>query len=165
MYAIRSYYAVPAEVEPDSSHLVVLVHKVEAALNSSEIQQAEQWTLVSPDYVATISSTSQDIINENSALAEFSTRITSYNVCYTKLLRPNPFNPSTTITYALPIQSPVVIKIYDLTGQEVITLVDEVKEAGTYEINFDALNFSSGVYIYQMRAGDFSSVKKMSVLK
>jgi len=78
---------------------------------------------------------------------------------------PNPFNPSTKITYALPIQSPVVIKIYDLTGQEVITLVDEVKEAGTYEINFDALNFSSGVYIYQMRAGDFSSVKKMSVLK
>jgi len=78
---------------------------------------------------------------------------------------PNPFNPSTKITYALPTQSPVVIKVYDLTGQEVITLVDEVKEAGTYEINFDALNFSSGVYIYQMRAGDFSSVKKMSILK
>jgi len=70
-------YTVPAEVEPDSSHLVVLVHKVEAALNSSEIQQAEQWTLVSPDYVATISSTSQDIINENSALAEFSTVVRS----------------------------------------------------------------------------------------
>jgi hypothetical protein len=78
---------------------------------------------------------------------------------------PNPFNPSTKITYALPSQSPVVIKVYDLTGQEVITLVDEVKEAGTYEINFNALNFSSGVYIYQMRAGDFSSVKKMSILK
>jgi hypothetical protein len=78
---------------------------------------------------------------------------------------PNPFNPSTKITYALPNQSSVVIKIYDLTGQEVITLVDEVKEAGTYEINFDALNFSSGVYFYQMRAGDFSSVKKMSILK
>jgi hypothetical protein len=78
---------------------------------------------------------------------------------------PNPFNPSTKITYALPSQSPVVIKVYDLTGQEVITLVDEVKEAGTYEINFDALNFSSGVYIYQMRAGDFTSVKKMSILK
>lgn len=78
---------------------------------------------------------------------------------------PNPFNPSTKITYALPTQSPVVIKVYDLTGQEVITLVDEVKEAGTYEINFDALNFSSGVYIYEMRAGEFSSVKKMSILK
>jgi hypothetical protein len=78
---------------------------------------------------------------------------------------PNPFNPTTKITYALPSQSPVLIKVYDLTGQEVITLVDEVKEAGTYEINFDALNFSSGVYIYQMRAGDFSSVKKMSILK
>jgi hypothetical protein len=78
---------------------------------------------------------------------------------------PNPFNPSTKITYALPTQSPVLIKVYDLTGQEVITLVDEVKEAGTYEINFEALNFASGVYIYQMRAGDFSSVKKMSILK
>jgi hypothetical protein len=78
---------------------------------------------------------------------------------------PNPFNPSTKITYALPTQRPVVIKVYDLTGQEVITLVDEVKEAGTYEINFDAVNYSSGVYIYQMSAGDFSSVKKMSILK
>jgi hypothetical protein len=78
---------------------------------------------------------------------------------------PNPFNPTTKITYAVPKQSPVLIKVFDLTGQEVITLVDEVKEAGTYEINFDALNFSSGVYIYQMRAGDFSSVKKMSILK
>ena len=78
---------------------------------------------------------------------------------------PNPFNPSTKIVYALPTQSPVVIKIYDLTGQEIATLVNEVKEAGTYEITFDALNFSSGVYIYQMRSGNFSSVKKMSVLK
>jgi hypothetical protein len=78
---------------------------------------------------------------------------------------PNPFNPSTKITYALPNQSPVVIKVYDLTGQEVITLVDEVKEAGTYEINFDALNFSSGVYIYRMIAGSFVQVKKMSLLK
>ena len=78
---------------------------------------------------------------------------------------PNPFNPTTKITYALPSQSPVLIKVYDLTGQEVLILVDEVKEAGIYEINFDALNFSSGVYFYQMRAGDFSSVRKMSILK
>jgi len=70
-------YTVPAEIEPDSSHLVVLVHKVQGGLSSSEIQQAEEWTLVSPDYVATISSTSEDIISENSALAEFSTVVKS----------------------------------------------------------------------------------------
>ena len=73
-------YTVPAEIEPDSSHLVVIVNKVEAALNSGEIQQAEQWTLVSPDYVATISSTSQDIIGENSGTAEFSTVVRSDGV-------------------------------------------------------------------------------------
>jgi hypothetical protein len=78
---------------------------------------------------------------------------------------PNPFNPNTRISYAVPEISPVTIKVYDLTGQEVAVLVNEVKEAGTYELNFDASNLASGVYIYRMIAGDFSSVKKMSVLK
>jgi len=78
---------------------------------------------------------------------------------------PNPFNPSTTIKYAVPKTSLVNIKVYDLTGQEVATLVNEMKETGTYEMKFDARNLASGVYIYRMIAGDFSSVKKMNVLK
>jgi len=78
---------------------------------------------------------------------------------------PNPFNPETKIVYAVPKQSPVTIKVYDLTGQEVATLVNEAKEPGTYNVTFNATNLSSGIYIYQMRAGEFSSVKKMSVLK
>ena len=78
---------------------------------------------------------------------------------------PNPFNPSTRISYAVPETSPVTIKVYDLTGQEVAVLVNEVKEAGTYELIFDARNFASGVYIYRMIAGDFSSVRKMNLLK
>jgi hypothetical protein len=78
---------------------------------------------------------------------------------------PNPFNPSTTIKYAVPKTSSVSIKVYDLTGQEIATLVNEVKEAGTYELKFYASNLASGVYIYRMIAGDFSSVKKMNVLK
>jgi Secretion system C-terminal sorting domain len=78
---------------------------------------------------------------------------------------PNPFNPSTTIKYAVPKTSLVSLKIYDLTGQEVAVLVNEVKEAGTHELNFDASNLASGVYFYIMIAGDFSSVKKMNLLK
>ena len=78
---------------------------------------------------------------------------------------PNPFNPSTTISYALPETSPVSIRIYDLTGQLIAVLVNEVKEAGNYELKFDASKLASGVYIYRMIAGDFSSVKKMNVLK
>ena len=78
---------------------------------------------------------------------------------------PNPFNPSTTIKYAVPKTSLVNIKVYDLTGQEVASLVNEVKEVGTYEIKFDARNLASGVYLYRMVADNFTSVKKFNVLK
>lgn len=78
---------------------------------------------------------------------------------------PNPFNPSTTIKYAVPKTSLVNIKVYDLTGQEVASLVNEVKEAGTYDIKFDAHSLASGVYLYRMTAGTFSSARKLNILK
>jgi len=78
---------------------------------------------------------------------------------------PNPFNPSTTIKYAVPKTSLVNIKVYDLTGQEVASLVNEVKETGTYEIKFDAPNLASGIYLYRMIADNFTSVRKFNVLK
>ncbi len=78
---------------------------------------------------------------------------------------PNPFNPSTTIKYAVPKTSLVSIKVYDLTGQEVETLVNEIKESGTYEIKFDARNLASGIYIYRMITDNFTSVRKLNFLK
>jgi hypothetical protein len=78
---------------------------------------------------------------------------------------PNPFNPSTTIKYAVPKTSLVSIKVYDLTGQEVASLVSEMKDAGTYEVKFDDRNLASGVYIYKMSADNFTSVKKLNLLK
>jgi PKD repeat protein len=78
---------------------------------------------------------------------------------------PNPFNPVTLIKYQVPNTSHVSIKVFDLTGQEVATLVNQVKEVGTYEIKFDARNLASGVYLYRMIAGDFTSVRKLNVLK
>ena len=78
---------------------------------------------------------------------------------------PNPFNPSTTIKYAVPKTSLVSIKVYDLIGQEVASLVNEIKESGNYEVKFDARNLASGVYIYRMTADNFSSVKKLNILK
>jgi hypothetical protein len=78
---------------------------------------------------------------------------------------PNPFNPVTTIKYAVPTEAPVLIKIYDISGSEVETLVNKVQQPGTYELKFDASKLASGVYIYRMTAGSFSSVKKMSILK
>jgi len=78
---------------------------------------------------------------------------------------PNPFNPVTLIKYQVPNTSHVSIKVYDLTGQEVALLVNEVKEVGTYEIKFDASNLASGVYLYRMVAGDFTSARKFNLLK
>ncbi len=78
---------------------------------------------------------------------------------------PNPFNPSTTINYEIPKSSLVILKVYDVLGREVATLVDEEKPAGRYNITFDASKYSSGVYFYRISAGGFSLIKKMVLLK
>lgn len=78
---------------------------------------------------------------------------------------PNPFNPVTFIKYRVPEASFVTIKVYDLIGREVAILVNEIKNPGSYQVTFDSENLASGVYFYKMIAGDFSSVKKMNLLK
>ena len=78
---------------------------------------------------------------------------------------PNPFNPATTITYQLPKSGSVTLKIYDMLGKEVMTLVNEQKEMGGYTVQFDASSLASGMYVYQLRANDFVSTKKMLLLK
>ena len=78
---------------------------------------------------------------------------------------PNPFNPSTTIRYQLPKDGMVTLKIYDILGSEVATLVNQEKIAGKYEVNFNASSVASGVYIYRISSGSFSASKKLMLLK
>ena len=78
---------------------------------------------------------------------------------------PNPFNPSTTIKYSVTQSSNVVLKIFDVLGKEVATLINEEKPAGNYEVEFDASNLSSGVYLYKLQAGNFVETKKMILLR
>jgi hypothetical protein len=78
---------------------------------------------------------------------------------------PNPFNPSTTISYQLSAEGPVSIKVYDVLGRELITLVNEVKQSGLHEVNFDASEFGSGIYLYKMTVNNFIQIRKMIVLK
>ncbi|GJQ64525.1 MAG: hypothetical protein SCALA702_35780 [Melioribacteraceae bacterium] len=78
---------------------------------------------------------------------------------------PNPFNPATTIKFSLPADSKVVLKVYNTLGEEVATILNNVMEAGYHEVNFNAVNFTSGVYFYTIEAGEFTSVKKMVLLK
>jgi hypothetical protein len=78
---------------------------------------------------------------------------------------PNPFNPSTTIRYQLPQDGMVTLKVYDILGSEVATLVNEQKAAGRFEVNFDASRLASGVYIYKITSGGYVSSKKMLLVK
>jgi hypothetical protein len=78
---------------------------------------------------------------------------------------PNPFNPITSIKYSIPKLSFVTIKIYDVLGSEVATLVNEEKPVGSYELNWNAVNLPSGVYFYRLQAGSFIQTRKMVLLK
>ncbi|MBK9097635.1 MAG: T9SS type A sorting domain-containing protein [bacterium] len=78
---------------------------------------------------------------------------------------PNPFNPSTTIKFSIPQSSNVTLKVFNALGQEVSTLVDQIMEAGSHTINFDATQLNSGIYFYRIEAGMFNEVRKMTLIK
>ncbi len=78
---------------------------------------------------------------------------------------PNPFNPSTVISYQLPVNSIVTLKVYDILGREVAALVNGMQNAGAHIVRFDAKNLTSGVYFYQLQAGNFLQMKKMMFVK
>jgi hypothetical protein len=78
---------------------------------------------------------------------------------------PNPFNPTTKIEYALPATQRVVLKMYDVLGREVQTLVNEQQAPGVYRVNVNAAGFASGVYFYRLEAGSFVQLRKMLLLK
>ncbi len=78
---------------------------------------------------------------------------------------PNPFNPSTTIHYEIPVDGLVVLKVYDVLGREVKTLVDDYRSKGSYNVLFNASDLASGIYIYRLSSGNSISVKKMLLMK
>ena len=78
---------------------------------------------------------------------------------------PNPFNPITTISWQLAQGTNVIIKVFDMLGQDVATLINGYKDAGNYRTEFNAANLPSGIYFYQLRAGDFIDTKKMILLR
>ncbi len=78
---------------------------------------------------------------------------------------PNPFNPSTIINYSIPKTGLVTIKVYDILGKEITSLVNEVKSAGNYSVQLSGSKLSSGIYFYRMQSGSFLQTKKLLLLK
>ncbi|HMU43407.1 MAG TPA: T9SS type A sorting domain-containing protein [Ignavibacteriaceae bacterium] len=84
---------------------------------------------------------------------------------YTLEAYPNPFNPTTTISFSIPETGYTSLKVYDILGNEVANLVNEVKDAGIYNVQFDGSNLTSGVYIYQLQTGEYTATKKIQMIK
>jgi len=78
---------------------------------------------------------------------------------------PNPFNPSTTIHFELPKESHVILKIYNILGQEVLAVLDEEKVAGKYNLKIEGTSLASGVYFYRLTTGDYIATKKLILMK
>jgi len=96
------------------------------------------------------------------------TNVKKNDISYSYFLEqnyPNPFNPSTSISYSIPKSSFVTLKIYDVLGREIITLVNENKPIGNYSVHFNGSELVSGVYFYRVTAGDFVQTKKLILLK
>ncbi len=100
--------------------------------------------------------------NAVSSAGEETITINSFNLSQNY---PNPFNPVTKIAYQLPTAGHIYLKIFDVLGNEISTLVDEYRNAGRYEVTFDASSLPSGVYFYQLTAGSFKTVRKMNLIK
>ena len=127
----------------------------EALLTLSPQNQDRSWSSVSYWTYTWIGSTPTDVEDESIVPAKYEL---SQNY-------PNPFNPTTQIKYSVVEQGNVTLKVFNVLGQEVKTLVNEVKAPGVHQVNFDASDLSTGVYIYQIQAGSFTSSKKMILVK
>ncbi|MBK8553322.1 MAG: T9SS type A sorting domain-containing protein [Ignavibacteria bacterium] len=84
---------------------------------------------------------------------------------------PNPFNPTTKINFSIPKQGNVTLKIYDVLGKQVLTLINEIKQIGNYEVEFNArqhgqdINLASGIYFYRIESREFTDIKRMILIK
>jgi len=124
------------------------------------------WASVMSDFVSTTGITEDggDPIGGGDDSPEFSNSNTPKDFNLSQNY-PNPFNPVTKINFALPKQGFVTLKIYDITGREVKTLVNEFKQSGYYSIDFNGSNLASGVYFYRIQSNDFVMTKRMVLIK
>jgi len=106
-----------------------------------------------------------EIIDNTEMLSKISAE-SNFDVSQFRLSNhPNPFNPTTTISYSIPDNQNVTIKVYDILGKEVATLVNETKTAGNHQVSFNAGHLSSGIYIYMIQTNNFNVSKKMLLIK
>ncbi|MDR3609256.1 MAG: T9SS type A sorting domain-containing protein [Ignavibacteriaceae bacterium] len=148
----------------DGSYMIGTVEAGSYTMVSSLVSFQDAQKTVSIDYTSN-STLNVDVSLSPNSTTGVSDKVTVVSGYELKQNYPNPFNPSTTITYQIPQNSFVSLKVYNILGNEVATLVNEQQLAGRYNFNFKANNLASGVYIYRLQAGSFISVRKLTLLK
>jgi len=150
----EQWFELPENYYPDYSGLSLLNNKT--IVMTGGFSSPGYNTNFSPiDSTITIELTTTDVKTDNLVINKFEL---SQNY-------PNPFNPTTVISYSIPKSSHVLVKVYDVLGREVETLVSKNQEVGSYKVTFDASSLSSGIYFYKMSAGEYTSIKKMMLIK
>jgi len=124
--------------------------------------EAFYYKLTATDNQGNVSELSEELAVLITSVNEYPTIVSDYQLYQNY---PNPFNPSTKIKFQIPELSFVTLKVFDVLGSEVATLVNEVKQAGIYEVEFDGSALTSGVYLYKLQEGIFIETKKMLLLK
>lgn len=145
---------------PDSSGI--------SDLNCTGIAETNDGGLIITGYVSYNSEPAEIFLlktNSEGLLTRINIENTSHESFVLTHNYPNPFNPSTKISYSVPKSNLVTIKVYDALGEEIATLVNEEKSIGTYEVEFNGRNLSSGVYFYRIQAGSFIDTKKFILIK
>jgi hypothetical protein len=149
-------YHVVLSVANGTDSVLVRYENVGTGTRSSYNGSAQIYNL----RIRSIVTSTSGLTGVNGTLTSLQPLVYSLNQNY-----PNPFNPTTKITYIIPTSSKVTLKIFNLLGQLVATLVDEEQKANTYVKEFDASRLASGTYFYQIKAGNFNSTKKMILMK
>ncbi len=124
--------------------------------------QSKYWQVYDSDNFSSWELGNFDYISPFTAIENLDADISSFKLSQNY---PNPFNPSTTINYLIPELSFVTIKVYDILGNEIATLVNANNPVGSYEVKFDAVSLPSGIYFYRLQAGSFVETKKMLMIK
>ncbi len=139
-------YVIPDTIHVNQSHLAIFVYNATSGVSLGTVQQSSEIGVLEPLGVSNNGSNvpSEFILHQN---------------------YPNPFNPITTISYYLPQNEHVLLKVYNLLGEEIYTLVNADEKAGEHSLNFDGYELASGIYVYKFTAGDFTDTKKMILIK
>jgi len=160
-YAI--YRSTDAEFTTDTM-IVATYTTTENLFNDSDVIQGVTYyyMVVAVDYAGNNSEVSQKAF---ALVTDVETDVEIPTVYELGQNYPNPFNPSTVIKFSIPNSGLVTLKVFNTLGQEVVTLLNEIKPVGIYEISFDASNLTTGMYIYRIESGDFTATKKMMLIK